>query len=159
MQPSTSLHALIHSLTQAEKRYLRVYAGRHVDRVTIRNDGIQAHGTGREFDQKRVAMTYGMTLCVDTRVNFKGNHKEEGDLYEAMDDDGQDADRLQQHDVFGKILRQRGIAHGMAAIFDDEDLPRIALQIGQRFDERFRLGDHYGVGGVTHGASIGGQAR
>jgi hypothetical protein len=30
MQPSTSLHALIHSLTQAEKRYLRVYAGRHV---------------------------------------------------------------------------------------------------------------------------------
>lgn len=30
MQPSTSLHALIHSLTQAEKRYLRVYASRHV---------------------------------------------------------------------------------------------------------------------------------
>jgi hypothetical protein len=30
MQPSTALHALIHALTQAEKRYLRVYASRHV---------------------------------------------------------------------------------------------------------------------------------
>lgn len=77
------------SPTVVKKIAADIYAGRHVDRVTIRNDGIQAHGTGREFDQKRVAMTYGMTLCVDTRVNFKGNHKEEGDLYEAMDDDGQ----------------------------------------------------------------------
>lgn len=66
-----------------------IHAGRRVDRVTIRNDGIQAHGSGREFDPKRVAMTYGMTLCADTRVNFKGSHSEEGDLYEAMDDDGQ----------------------------------------------------------------------
>jgi hypothetical protein len=30
MQPSTALHALIQTLTQAEKRYLRMYAGRHV---------------------------------------------------------------------------------------------------------------------------------
>ncbi len=66
----------------------------------------------------------------------------------AVDDDRQDADRLQQHDIFGKILRQRGIAHGMAAIFDDEDLARIALQIGQRLDQRFGLGEHFGVGGV-----------
>lgn len=77
------------SPTVVKKISADIYAGRRVDRVTIRNDGIRAHGTGREFDQKRVAMSYGMTLCIDTRVNFKGNHKEEGDLYEAMDDDGQ----------------------------------------------------------------------
>ena len=72
----------------------------------------------------------------------------------AMDDDGQDTDRLQQHDVFGKILRQCRIAHGMAAVFDDEDLARIALQIGQRFDQRFRLGEHFGVGSMGHGSPI-----
>ncbi|RVT54273.1 hypothetical protein [Rubrivivax albus] len=65
-----------------------IQAGRKVDRVTIRNDGIVAHKSGRVFDARRVAMTYGMTMCVDTRVNFKPGHTEDGDLYEAMDEDG-----------------------------------------------------------------------
>jgi len=77
------------SPTVVKKIAADIHAGRRVDRVTIRNDGIQAHGSGREFDPQRVAMTYGMTLCADTRVNFKRGHREEGDLYEAMDDDGQ----------------------------------------------------------------------
>ncbi|MBE0546172.1 MAG: hypothetical protein IH627_00635 [Rubrivivax sp.] len=77
------------SATVVKKIAADIHAGRRVDRVTIRNDGILAHGSGREFDPQRVAMTYGMTLCADTRVNFKGPHREEGDLYEAMDDDGQ----------------------------------------------------------------------
>ena len=77
------------SPTVVKKIAADIHAGRRVDRVTIRNDGITARASGREFDPQRVAMTYGMTLCADTRVNFKGNHREEADLYEAMDDDGQ----------------------------------------------------------------------
>ena len=65
-----------------------VRAGRPTDRVTIGNDTIRAQRSGREFNPQRVAMTYGMTLCVDTRVNFKPGHTESADLYEAMDDDG-----------------------------------------------------------------------
>ena len=65
-----------------------IKAGRKVDRVTISNDRIVAHKSGRVFDARRVAMTYGMTLCVDTRVNFKPGHTEGADLYEAIDDDG-----------------------------------------------------------------------
>ena len=65
-----------------------IRAGRRVDRVQIRNDGVRAARSGREFDPARVAMTYGMTLCVDTRINFVAGHTEGGDLYEAMDDDG-----------------------------------------------------------------------
>lgn len=65
-----------------------ILAGRKVDRVTVRNDGIVAERSGRIFDQRHVAMTYGMTMCVDTRVNFKPGHTEGADLYEAMDDDG-----------------------------------------------------------------------
>lgn len=65
-----------------------IQAGRKVDRVLIRNDGIVAQKSGRVFDARRVAMTYGMTMCVDTRVNFKPGHTEGADLYEAMDEDG-----------------------------------------------------------------------
>lgn len=65
-----------------------VRTGRKVDRVTITNGSIRAVASGREFDPRRVAMTYGMSLCVDTRVNFKPGHVERGDLYEAMDEDG-----------------------------------------------------------------------
>lgn len=65
-----------------------VRAGRKVDRVRIDNDGIVAERSGRVFDARRVALTYGMTMCVDSRVNFKPGHSEGADLYEAMDDDG-----------------------------------------------------------------------
>lgn len=65
-----------------------IHAGRRVDRVHISNAVIRAERSGREFDPHLVAMTHGMTLCVDTRVNFARGHSEAGDLYEAMDDDG-----------------------------------------------------------------------
>jgi hypothetical protein len=65
-----------------------IQAGRKVDRVTIRNDGIVAEQSGRVFDARRVALTFGMTMCVDTRVNFRPGHSEGADLYEAMDEDG-----------------------------------------------------------------------
>ena len=65
-----------------------IRAGRRVDRVRIDNSTIRAERSGREFDPQRVAMTYGMTLCVDTRINLSAGHSEGADLYEAMDDDG-----------------------------------------------------------------------
>ena len=65
-----------------------IHAGRRVDRVHISNAVIRAERSGREFDPQHVAMTHGMTLCVDTRINFVRGHSEGGDLYEAMDDDG-----------------------------------------------------------------------
>ena len=62
----------------------------------------------------------------------------------AVDDHRVDADGLQQHDIFGKIALRLGIAHRVAAIFDHERLAGVALQIGQRLDERFGLGEQVG---------------
>lgn len=76
------------SPTVVKKIAADIRAGRRVDRVQITNAVIRAERSGREFDPQRVAMTYGMTMCVDTRVNFEAGHSEAGDLYEAMDDDG-----------------------------------------------------------------------
>ena len=63
-----------------------------------------------------------------------------------MDDDGIDPDRLQQHDILGKIARQRRVAHRMATIFHDKGLAGIALHIGQGIGQRFRLREHRGIG-------------
>lgn len=83
-----ALHTATLSPTVVKKIAADIQAGRRVDRVTISNGVIRAERSGREFDAQRVAMTYGMTLCVDTRINFAGKHTEGADLYEAMDDDG-----------------------------------------------------------------------
>jgi hypothetical protein len=53
-----------------------------------------------------------------------------------------------------KSLRGVGIAHRVAAVLDHETAPAIALEIGQRLDQRFRLGEHLLVVGRGHG---GGQ--
>ena len=86
--PEQALRTATLSPTVVAKIAAQIRSGKRVDRVTIRNDGIRAHRSGRVFNPQRVALTYGMTMCVDTRVNFKPGHSEEADLYEAMDDDG-----------------------------------------------------------------------
>ena len=86
--PEQALRTATLSPTVVAQIAAHMRTGQRVDRVTISNDGIQAQRSGRQFNPQRVAMTYGMTMCVDTRVNFKPGHSEQGDLYEAMDDDG-----------------------------------------------------------------------
>jgi hypothetical protein len=65
-----------------------IQAGRHTDQLTITNAAIRADRSGREFDPKQIAMSFGQTLCLDTRVNFKTDHAERAELYEATADNG-----------------------------------------------------------------------
>ncbi|NRF70340.1 hypothetical protein HLB44_25350 [Aquincola sp. S2] len=66
----------------------KVKAGALDDRVTIGNAAIRTQRDQREFEPRNVAMTYGRTLCVNTRVNFKPGHVEHASLYEAADKRG-----------------------------------------------------------------------
>ena len=63
----------------------------------------------------------------------------------AVDDHRVDADRLEQHDVLGEGLRQVGVAHRMAAVLNDKGRTGVALQIGQRLDQRLGLGEQGGM--------------
>jgi hypothetical protein len=63
----------------------KVRAGVADDRVEITNAAIRTVHDPREFDPKSVAMTFGRTLCVNTRVNFEPGHMERADYYEATD--------------------------------------------------------------------------
>ena len=59
-----------------------------VDRVRISTGSIRGVAGGREFEPKSIAMSFGRTLCLQTRVNFVPGHVEEADLYEASDGNG-----------------------------------------------------------------------
>jgi len=65
-----------------------IRSGTVTDRLTITNASIRADTSAREFDSGTVAMTYGHTLCLTTRVNFKEGHAERADLYEGTAADG-----------------------------------------------------------------------
>jgi hypothetical protein len=60
-----------------------VRSGQAVDKLEIRNDGVHALASGRVFNAQNIAMTYGKTLCLSTRVNFVAGHTEAAALYEA----------------------------------------------------------------------------
>jgi hypothetical protein len=62
----------------------QVVSGQPVDRLEIRSDGVRAVGSGRVFNAQNIAMTYGKTLCLNTRVNFVAGHMEPAALYEAL---------------------------------------------------------------------------
>jgi hypothetical protein len=66
----------------------KVNAGQLDDRLEISNAGIRTERDEREFEPRNVAMTYGNTLCVNTRVNFQRGHVERASLYEAADKKG-----------------------------------------------------------------------
>ncbi|MBI5716720.1 MAG: hypothetical protein HZC37_03425 [Burkholderiales bacterium] len=65
-----------------------IAAGRPHDRLSIGNDAIRALSGTRTFEADGFAMTYGRTLCLGTRVNFRPGHVEPASLYEAFDDSG-----------------------------------------------------------------------
>ena len=54
----------------------------------------------------------------------------------AVHDNRVDADLLEQHDVAGEDIGQLLVAHGMAAVFDDEGLAGVAPHEGQGLGDR-----------------------
>jgi len=62
---------------------------------------------------------------------------------------------LHQHDVAGEIGKGRIIPHGMAAKFDDDRGPIIALQIRKRARQRLGSGEHVGIWCLSAGHAAG----
>lgn len=54
----------------------KVKAGQTSDELVISNDGIRGQRLGRDYSPRGFAMTYGHTICLNTRVNFRPGHVE-----------------------------------------------------------------------------------
>jgi len=55
------------------------------DRLEIRNDKIRGVHSNAAFESRGIKLTYGKTLCLNSRVNFNPGHVERADLYEVAD--------------------------------------------------------------------------
>ena len=64
-------------------------AGQKVGRLTISRDAIRLDDGSREYNPRQMAMSFGNTLCLNTRVNFAPGQIEAADLFEARDAQGQ----------------------------------------------------------------------
>ena len=65
-----------------------------------------------------------------------------------------DGGLLEQHDVAGEIARQLLLAHGVAAVFDHDDLLVVALHMRQRLRQDARLRLRIDLGGFGHRAGL-----
>ncbi len=59
----------------------------------------------------------------------------------AVHDDGAEPHAAKEHDVLGEGALEGVVGHGVAAVLDDDGLPRELGKPRQRLDERRRLGD------------------
>lgn len=96
------------------------------DRLEIRTGRIHGVQQGREFDPQRVALSFGKSLCLNSRVNFPLGHVERADLYEATDKRGH-RHAVMVPDVCGNVSvlgergeRRRALTAGGGAGRDDE---------------------------------------
>lgn len=80
----------------------RIRAGERSDRVEIRREGLRTLGDGREFSPRGLALSFGLSMCLDSRVNFAPGHVEMADFYEVRDAQGQ-AHRVIVPDVCGNV--------------------------------------------------------
>lgn len=92
-------------------------AGQKSGRLEIRRGAIRTVDGGREFNAESFAMTFGHTLCLDSRVNFAPGHVEAADLYEVRDDQGR-RHAVMVPDVCGNVsvLSQRGTRSAVAGL-------------------------------------------
>jgi hypothetical protein len=63
-------------------------AGQKTGRLEISRNAIRQVDGPRSFNPRSMAMSFGLTLCLHSRVNFAPGHVEPADLYEARDASG-----------------------------------------------------------------------
>lgn len=72
------------------------------DRMEIRREGLRTLADGREFSPRGLALSFGLSMCLDSRVNFAPGHAEPADFYELRDAQGR-AHRVIVPDVCGNV--------------------------------------------------------
>ena len=112
--------ALTHARLSAEvvrEVALRVQHHQVTDRVVIRTGQIRAEHSGAEYDPEHFAMSFGRSMCLNSRVNFAKGHEERADLYEVTDNSGR-RHAVMVPDVCGNVsvLGARGERRRLTAL-------------------------------------------
>ena len=100
-------------------------------RLQISTAGIHEVGGPRDFAPRGLALTFGNTLCLDSKVNFAHGHTEPADLYEVRDSQGR-LHAVMVPDVCGNVSvlqrrGQRGVVAGLAGALAQRSVAMAAL--------------------------------
>lgn len=119
--------ALLHARLPAEvvtEIARKVKAHEISDRLEIRTGRIHGVQGGREFDPEHLVLSFGNTLCLNSRVNFAPGHSEPADLYEAVDKRGR-RHAVMVPDVCGNVsvLGERGERRRAFGLLAGADTP------------------------------------
>ena len=101
-------------------------AGRRAGRLQISRDAIRLDDGSRAFNPRRMAMSFGNTLCLNSRVNFAPGHVEAADLFEARDEQGR-VHSVMVPDVCGNVTvlgaqAAGGVVAGVSGALADRSL-------------------------------------
>lgn len=72
-----------------QKEFLeKIVTGKASDRLEISNEMIRSVHSDNIYSTHGIKMTFGNTMCIDSKVNFIPGHVERADLYEVTDSGG-----------------------------------------------------------------------
>ena len=152
----------------------QVQADTPVDQLEISTAAIRATVSGRQFNPANVAMTYGTTLCLGTRVNFTAGHTEAAALYEAADHAGRIYAVMVPKvcgnvSVLGQLKRKTMTGLSTGAGPDDPELrcmppvldggPQVHTAVAERDRPDRPRARHAGAGAGRTGAAVAPPAR
>ena len=134
--------------------------GHKSGRLQITTAAIRSDDGTRQFDPRALAMSFGNTLCLHSRVNFAPGHTELADLYEARDSQGR-LYAVMVPDVCGNVtvlapLNKRGVVAGMAGLLAQRSRAVAALADALADGEGTGAGEDAGPGAGI--AAAGGAA-
>ena len=106
-------------------------AGRSADRLRITRQGIRNVAGAQFFDPRRIDLSFGMTMCRGSRVNFAPGHVEMADLYEATDAAGR-RHAVMVPDVCGnvsvlQVAGDKGVVASVSASLEDRAMALSSL--------------------------------
>ena len=103
------------------------------------SDGLMTSVSTRSMIRIEASSVHAQALDEARGQVFLPHRRRDG-LAAAVDDDRVDADRLEKDDVAHHALDQVGIFHRRAAVLHHDGAPAKLLEIGQRLEQRVRLG-------------------
>ena len=127
----------------------RIRARQPSDRVSISTAMIRSERGGREFSPRGLGLSFGHTMCLNSRVNFAPGHVEKADLYEMVDATGRQR-AVMVPDVCGNVSV-------LSASGDRVRLPRWVAAPVARLATALGGGD--GEFGVRHAVTVDGAVR
>jgi len=133
----------------------RIRARQPTDRVSISTAVIRSDRGGREFSPRGLGLSFGHTMCLNSRVNFAPGHIEKADLYEVVDAAGRRR-AVMVPDVCGNVsVLSAGGERARLPRWVAAPLARLQTALGDDAGGAAGLGEF----GLRHAVAVDGAAR